>query len=100
MLYVPPERASKHMEELLAKAGNLKGPIENKPGDNAILRVIEAYCASGGRGAIRKSPPPIVAMVLKSTVCACMCMHLHACVSIYVHVHVVQGLKLVCVHVP
>ena len=43
------------MEELLSIAGSLKVPVENKPGDNAILRVIEAYCAGGGRGgAIRK----------------------------------------------
>ena len=50
------ERASKHMEELLALAGTMKMPVENRPGDTAILRVIEAYCAGGGRGgAIRKS---------------------------------------------
>ena len=49
------ERASKHMEELLSMAGNMKMPVENRPGDNAILRVIEAYCVGGGRGgAIRK----------------------------------------------
>jgi hypothetical protein len=45
------------MEELLSMAGNMKMPVENRPGDNAILRVIEAYCAGGGRGgAVRKSP--------------------------------------------
>ena len=54
-LSLPTERASKHMEELLSLAGQMKVPVENKPGDNAILRVIEAYCAGGGRGgAIRK----------------------------------------------
>ena len=49
------ERGSKHMEELLAMATNLKVPVENKVGDNAILRVVEAYCMGGrGGGAIRK----------------------------------------------
>lgn len=44
------------MEELLSMAGNMKMPVDNRPGDNAILRVIEAYCVGGGRGgAIRKS---------------------------------------------
>lgn len=44
------------MEELLSMAGNMKVPVENRPGDNDILRVIEAYCAGGGRGgAVRKS---------------------------------------------
>ena len=43
------------LEELLSVAGNMKMPVENRPGDNAILRVIEAYCVGGGRGgAIRK----------------------------------------------
>jgi len=41
------------MEELLASAGSVKFPVENKAGDSAILKVVEAYCA-GGRGAIRK----------------------------------------------
>ncbi len=31
----------------MATAGVSKGPVENKPGDTSILRVIEAYCASG-----------------------------------------------------
>ncbi len=42
------------MEELLASAGSVKFPVENKAGDSAILKVVEAYCA-GGRGAIRES---------------------------------------------
>lgn len=55
------ERASKHMEELLSMAGNMKVPVENRPGDNAILRVIEAYCAGGGKGgAVRKSTCSVV----------------------------------------
>lgn len=56
MSSISAERASKHMEELLSMAGNMKVPVENRPGDNDILRVIEAYCAGGGRGgAVRKS---------------------------------------------
>lgn len=54
------ERASKHMEELMSLAGNMKVPVENKAGDNAILRVIEAYCAGGRGGAIRKSVLPVL----------------------------------------
>ena len=56
------ERSSKHIDELLATAGVPKGPVENKPGDTSILRVIEAYCA-GGKGAanIRKSNGYIIA---------------------------------------
>ncbi|XP_064394125.1 rho guanine nucleotide exchange factor 7-like isoform X2 [Halichondria panicea] len=41
------KRSSKHIDELMATAGVSKGPVENKPGDTSILRVIEAYCASG-----------------------------------------------------
>ena len=41
------ERSSRHVDELMATAGVPKGPVENKPGDTSILRVIEAYCASG-----------------------------------------------------
>ncbi len=41
------ERSSRHVDELMASAGVSKGPVENKPGDTSILRVIEAYCASG-----------------------------------------------------
>ncbi len=74
-LFSPAERASKHMEELLSMAGNMKVPIENKPGDNAILKVIEAYCAGGGRGgAIRKSTPTVTmaTMCCLSHVCVCV----------------------------
>ena len=45
------ERNSKHLEDLMASAP--KFPIENKPGDSDILRVIETYCAGGKAGAIR-----------------------------------------------
>ena len=44
------ERNSKHLDDLLASAP--KFPIENKAGDNDILRVIEMYCAGGKAGAV------------------------------------------------
>jgi len=50
------ERSSRQIDEFMATAGVSKGPVENKPGDTSILRVIEAYCASGkGMSNIRKS---------------------------------------------
>ena len=49
------ERSSRHIDELMATAKVPKGPVENKPGDSSILRVIEAYCASGkGASSIRE----------------------------------------------
>ena len=47
-IFLLSERNSKHLDELLA--GAPKFPIENKAGDNDILRVIEMYCAGGKTG--------------------------------------------------
>jgi len=40
------KRASKSLEEILSTGSGIKFPVENRPGDPAILKVIEAYCAS------------------------------------------------------
>ena len=45
-LLSPVERASKSLEEILSTGGGVKFPVENRPGDPGILKVIEAYCAS------------------------------------------------------
>ena len=40
------ERSSKALDEILSIGGGTKLPVENRPGDPAILKVIEAYCVS------------------------------------------------------
>ena len=45
-LLSPVERASKSLDEILSTGGGIKMPVENRPGDPAILKVIEAYCVS------------------------------------------------------
>ena len=56
------ERSSKHVDELLSAASNVKFPVDNRPGDNALLKVIESYCAGGRRIATCK---------LKRVLCVC-----------------------------